>query len=101
MATKENIRLLTNALLEEYENDKPTAYAHVCNRTYGSHPNETLLAVKREIEHRITLDVMEEYGWEQTDTGEWRKLENDEFWKRFRAARERSKATQLLSEEKE
>ena len=81
----------SNALLEEYKGDKPTAYAHVCNQTYGSCPDETLLAIKRELEHRITLDVMEEHSWEQTDTGEWRKIENDEFWERFRAAMDSAK----------
>ena len=88
---KSNIRRLTNALLKEYENDKRAAYAHVCNHTLGSTPDETLLAIKRELEHRFALDMMEEYGWEQTDTGEWRFVTSDEFSARYRAAMDRTK----------
>lgn len=87
---KQNIRRLTNVLLEEYENDKLAAYAHVCNHTLSSNPDETLISIKRELEHRFALDAMEEYMWEQTNIGEWRKVENDEFWKRFRTAMERT-----------
>ena len=85
---KNNIRCLTNEWLKEHENDKPAAYAHVCNKLLCSEPDETLVAIKRELEHRITLDVMEEYSWEQTDTGEWRYVTPEEFSARYWADRD-------------
>lgn len=75
-------REITHTLLRVYD-DKFSAYAAVCNHIIPSCPDEELIAVKRYLEHLITCDVMEEYGWERTDTG-WRKVENDEFWARFR-----------------
>ena len=75
-----NISRLTREVLEKHENNNAAAYATVCNQTFGPNPDETLLSVKRELEHLITLDVMEEYGWAQTDSGKWRYVSNGEFW---------------------
>ena len=85
------IRRLVNELLEEYHGDLHVTYAEVSNHAYGSEPDKVLVAMKRELEHRITLNAMEEYGWEQTDTGEWRFVTSDEFSARYRAAMDRKK----------
>lgn len=85
MINLNEIRQLANELEMEYGGDLCELYAHVSNRIAGrSEPSETMLALKRELEHRIALEVMEEYSWERDDMGLWRKLSNDEFLKRFR-----------------
>lgn len=75
-------REITQMLLRVYD-DKFSAYAAVCTHIVPSHTEDELIAVKQYLEHLITCDVMEEYGWERTKTG-WRKVENDEYWARFR-----------------
>ena len=91
---RNEIRRLANEMSKEYHGDLRELYAHVCNHTNRAivpNPNEELLALKQEIEHRITLAVMEEYSWEQDEMGVWRKISDDEFWKRYRAAMDRYK----------
>lgn len=80
------IRRLANELEIEDDGDLCRIYAYACNHSIGSNPDERLLALKHELEHRMTLLYMEEYFWEQTDTGYWYKVEHDEFWVRFSAA---------------
>lgn len=92
---KNEIRRLANALDIEYNGDLCELYAHICNhsnRAVVTNPNEDLIALKREIEHRITLEYMEEYFWEPDEMGIWRKVSNDEFWARYRAAMEKSRS---------
>ena len=91
MTRNNEIRRLVNDLDIEYSGDICELYAHVCNHSMRPNLNYRLIALKREIEHRIILLYMEEYLWEQEDTDRWRKIEDDEFWTRFRAAMNRSK----------
>lgn len=91
---RNEIRRLANELEIEYDGDLCKLYAHVCNhsnRAIVSKPDDDLLALKREIEHRITLQYMEERDWDQDDMGKWYKREDDGFWTRYRAAMDRCK----------
>lgn len=90
---KVNLRQLANELEIEYD-DLCELYAIVCN--YSSCSDFTcldskLLLLKREVERKIALLYMDEYSWEQDDTGLWRKISDDEFMKRFYVAMENSK----------
>lgn len=76
------IRKRAQVLIYEY-GDNREAYAAVCNHLNAVNPDVTMLGVKRYLEYLITCDMMDEHGWEQTDTGGWRKIENDEFWQRW------------------
>jgi len=67
---------------------KLEAYAAVCNELAPTFSDEELLGVKHYLEYLITADMIDELGWEQTDTGTWRKVENEEFWGRLRAKEE-------------
>lgn len=92
---RNEMRRLANELGMEYDGDPCELYAHVCNHSNSavvSNPDENLIALKHEIEHRITLEVMEEHSWEQNEMGYWRKVSDGEFWKRYRAAMDRTVA---------
>lgn len=91
---RNEIRQLANELDIEYSGDLYELYAHVGNHSncgIVGEPDKTLVALKHEIEHRLTLLYMEERSWDQTDTGRWYKIEDDEFWKHYRAAMDKSK----------
>ena len=88
---KNEIRRLANELYIECDGDLCELYAHVCNRiAERSEADEALLAFKREIEHCITLEVMEEYSWERDDRGVWRYVDSSEFSARFWAAHKKN-----------
>lgn len=88
---RSEIYCLANDLDIAYNGDLCELYAHVYNHSIDLNPNEDLITLKCEIEHRITLLYMEEHSWDQTDTGLWYKIEDDEFWKRYRAAMDKRK----------
>ena len=88
---RNEIRRLANELEIEYNGDLCELYAHVCNHSLWPNPDEDLIALKREIEHLITLEVMEEYFWERDDMGLWRHVEPTEFFARYRAAMDQQK----------
>lgn len=68
-------------LIQQY-GSKAAAYAAVRNELLLFPTNE-LMKLRHQLEEFITTDMMDELGWEQTDTGTWRKVENEEFWKRL------------------
>ena len=88
MSINNDIRHLTVKLLQEYDGDRLALYAHVSNHTIEGHPDEELIAVKRELERQIVVEMMGEHGWDRTDISIWQKTEDDEFWVRLRSARE-------------
>ena len=91
---RNEIRRLANELKIEYDGDLCELYAHVCNRiACRVEPDEEqkLLSLKREIEHQITLEVMEEYSWERDDMGVWHYIDSAEFSARFWASHKKNK----------
>ena len=71
-------------LIKEH-GDMYEAYAAVHNSLNATHPNEQTKEVKLQLEHLITLEAMQEYGWEKTDDGKWRYVTDGEFYRRLRA----------------
>lgn len=73
MFDKNEIRQKVDNLLAEYQNDKAAAYAHVCNSMTSPNPDPEMVAIKRELEDRITAEVMAGMGWDRTEAGLWKK----------------------------
>lgn len=79
---------VTKALIHEYKNDIHAAYAAVHNNTIGPPPAAKLIEVKQYLEHLMACEAMEEYGWEQDEMGLWHYVSSEEFFSRWREARE-------------
>ena len=65
---KEQIKAVTAALIEEYDEDYSALYAALCNNAIGyTYEAEDMRRVQQQLEHVIAEELMEDEGWLKTE----------------------------------